>query len=294
MSEIARIVEKHRGKLGDLLAILQEIQAKYSYLPEECLRIVARETGRSLADVYGVATFYRSFSLAPRGRHLVTCCLGTACHVRGGPAVAEELERQLRVKRGGTTPDREFTLETQNCLGGCALGPMVVVDGRYFGNVNTTGVSGILDRVRAGLDTVDLRTDQRVFPVEVACARCHHTFMDQEHAVDGLPSIRVTVSFGDQHGWLLLSCLYGSYDIVSEHEIPAESVANFFCPHCHAELRGAADCADCGAPMVPMAVRGGGIVQICSRRGCRAHLLDVNGASFPQEWRSGDAHAVIA
>jgi NADH-quinone oxidoreductase subunit E len=294
MSDIARIIEKHRGRLGELLAILQEIQAKYSYLPEECLRAVAEHTGRSLADVYGVATFYRSFSLKPRGRHLVTCCLGTACHVRGGPGVAAELERQLRVKRGETTPDREFTIETQNCLGGCALGPIVVVDGRYFGNVATTAVAGILDKVRIGLDTIDLQTDQRVFPVEVSCARCNHTLMDPDHTVDGFPGIRVTISFGDRHGWLLLSCLYGSYDIASEYEAPADTVVDFFCPHCHAELKGAGDCVDCGAPMVPMIVRGGGIVQICSRRGCRGHMLDLNGASFLQDGRSVDAQTVIA
>jgi len=294
MSEIARIVEKHRGERGDLLAILQEIQAKYSYLPEECLRIVAEKTGRSLVDVYGVATFYRAFSLKPRGKHLITCCLGTACHVRGGPRVAEELERQLRVTRGETTADGEFTLETQNCLGGCALGPIVVADGHYFGNVKATAISGILDKTSSGLDKIDIRTDQRVFPVEVSCARCNHTLMDPEHTIDGLPGIRVTISFGDTHGWLLLSCLYGSYDIVSEHEIPADTVANFFCPYCHAELKGAADCVDCGAPMVPMIVRGGGIVQICSRRGCRAHMLDLTGASFSREWRSGDAQTVIA
>lgn len=294
MSDVARMIEKHRGKLGDLLAILQEIQAKYSYLPEECLRVVAEQTGRSLADVYGVATFYRSFSLHPRGKHLVTCCLGTACHVRGGPRVAEEMERQLGVRRGQTTADREFTLETQNCLGGCALGPIVVVDGRYFGNVDATAVPGILDKTRTGLDVIDIRTDRRVFPVEVSCARCNHTLMDPEHTLDGFPGIRVTISFGDTHGWLLLSCLYGSYEIASEYEAPTDTVVDFFCPHCHAELRGAGDCAECGASMVPMIVRGGGIVQICSRRGCRGHMLDLNEASLSQDWRSGDAHAVIA
>jgi hypothetical protein len=148
--------------------------------------------------------------------------------------------------------------------------------------------------VRTGLDQIDIRTDRRVFPVEVSCARCNHTLMDPEHTVDQLPGIRVTISFGDLHGWLLLSCLYGSPEIVSEHEIPADTVAHFFCPHCHAELTGAADCADCGAPMIPMIVRGGGIVQICSRRGCRAHMLDLTGTSLSQAWRPGDAQTVIA
>jgi NADH-quinone oxidoreductase subunit E len=275
MSEIARIVDKHRGERGELIAVLQEIQAKYSYLPEEALRVVAEETGRSLVDVYGVATFYRAFSLKPRGRHLLTCCLGTACHVRGAPRVARELERQLGVRAGDTTRDREITLETQNCLGGCALGPIVVADGHYFSNVDPTAVAGIIERTRAGLDRVDVATDHRVFPLEVSCARCNHSLMDAANLVDGHPAIRVTIAFGDRHGWLLLSSLYGSYEIESEHEIPADTVVDFFCPHCHTELVGAAACIDCGAPMVPMVVRGGGIVQICSRRGCRAHMLDL-------------------
>ncbi|MEW6367169.1 MAG: NAD(P)H-dependent oxidoreductase subunit E [Acidobacteriota bacterium] len=275
MSEIARIIEKHSGERGDLLAILQEIQTKYSYLPAEALRTVAERTGRSLVDVYGVATFFRAFSLKPRGKHLVTCCLGTACHVRGAPKVSEELERQLRVKAGDTTADREFTLETQNCLGGCALGPIVVVDGHYFSNVGATSVSRILNKAREGLDKIDIHTDRRVFPVDLSCGRCGHTLMDPAHLVDGLPGVRVTVSFRDRRGWVLLSCLYGSYSVETEYEIPAGEAANFFCPHCNAELAGAPPCVECDAPMVPMIIRGGGIVQFCSRRGCRNHMLDL-------------------
>src|SRR3972149_3511391 len=105
---LARILEKHRDGHGGLISILEEIQAVYSYLPREALEEVARRTGRSLVDIYGVATFYTAFSLEPRGKHLVSCCLGTACHVRGGPAVAEELERQLGIKAGETTPAKEF------------------------------------------------------------------------------------------------------------------------------------------------------------------------------------------
>jgi len=279
MSEIAKIVEKHRGERGEIIAILEDIQAKHSYLPEEALRIVAEQTGRSLVDIYGVATFYRAFSLKPRGTHLLTCCVGTACHVRGAPLVVGEMERRLGCKAGGTTADGEFTLETQNCLGGCALGPVVVADGHYFPNVGAAGVGAILDRTREGLDKIDISTDQRVFPLNIACGRCNHSLMDGEHLLDGHPSVRVTFSFGEHHGWLRLSSLYGSYNIGSEYEIPEETVVNFFCPHCHAELMGAAACAACRAPMVPLIVRGGGMVQICSRRGCKSHMLDVTGAS---------------
>jgi NADH-quinone oxidoreductase subunit E len=278
MSGVAQIVERHLGERGELITILEEIQAKYSYLPEEALRVVAERTGRSLTDIYGVATFYKWFSLKPRGRHLLTCCLGTACHVRGAPRIADELSRELGVRAGETTADGEFTLETQNCLGGCALGPIVVADGHYFSNVATSAIPHILERTKEGLDRVDARTDVRVFPVEVSCARCNHTLMDPGSQLDGQPAIRVTISFGQHHGWLLLSSLYGSYTIEAQHEIPFDEVANFFCPHCHAELRGAADCAMCGAPMVPMIVRGGGVVQVCARRGCRAHMLDLNGS----------------
>jgi NADH-quinone oxidoreductase subunit E len=281
MPEIVRIVEKHRGERGELIAILGDIQAKYSYLPADALKVVADQTGRSLVDIYGVATFYRAFSLKPRGRHLLTCCVGTACHVRGAPRVVQELQRQLGVRPGDTTADREFTLETQNCLGGCALGPIVVADGHYFSNIDPTRVADILGRTRAGLDRVDVTTDQRVFPLDVSCSRCNHSLMDAANPIDGHPSVRVTISFADRHGWLLLSSLYGSYTLASEHEIPADTVADFFCPHCHAELKGASDCIDCGAPMVPMIVRGGGIVQICSRRGCRAHMLDLTDVNVP-------------
>ena len=145
--DILAILAKYDGHPGGLIAILEDIQKKYSYLPQEALTIVCEETRCSLVDVYGIATFYRAFSLTPRGKYLVSICLGTACHVRGGLLVAEEFERQLGVKAGETTPDRLFTLETVNCLGACALGPIVAVDGHYFSNVDTTMVKRILERV---------------------------------------------------------------------------------------------------------------------------------------------------
>jgi (2Fe-2S) ferredoxin/predicted RNA-binding Zn-ribbon protein involved in translation (DUF1610 family) len=205
-------------------------------------------------------------------------CLGTACHVRGGPAIVKEFEHDLGVRSSGdTTTDREITLETVRCLGACALAPIVVVDGHYFPHVTTTQVTEIIRKTRAGLDQVSIEHDDRIFPLEVNCPRCNHSLMDSDHLVDGHPSIRVTVSFGNEHGWLRLSSLYGSYTIESGDEIPVDAIVNFFCPHCHAELIGAWNCAVCEAPMVPMIVRGGGIVQICSRRGCKSHMLDLEG-----------------
>jgi len=277
MTDVSGIVAKHRGERGELIAILEEIQSRYSYLPESALRDVAEQTGRSLVDIYGVATFYRWFSLKPRGTHLLTCCLGTACHVRGAPRVADELRRQLGVAPGETTRDGQFTFETQNCLGGCALGPIVVADGHYFANVGTARIKEIIDKTRAGLDRIDVRTDRRVFPLEVSCGRCNHTLMNPDRLLDGHPAIKLTAAFDDKHGWLLLSSLYGSYTVEAEHEIPPGTVVNFFCPHCNGELVGGSTCADCSAPMVPLLVRGGAVVQICSRRACKAHMLDLAG-----------------
>jgi NADH-quinone oxidoreductase subunit E len=278
--EVESIIGRHAEDQGGLIAILEEIQSRFGYLPEEALRRVAEKTGHPLVDVYGVATFYRWFSLKPRGRHLVSCCQGTACHVRGAPRVVSEFSRQLGVAPGETTADREFTLETVNCLGACALGPVVVSDGHYFVNVGHSQAPEILAKTREGLDKVDVREDQRVFPVEVSCPRCNHSLMDRRYLVDGTPAIRVTVSFNNHHGWLLLSSLYGSFNIEMEYEIPVDMVADFFCPHCHAELRGGGVCEACKAPMVPMIVRGGGILQVCSRRGCRAHMLDLTGENL--------------
>jgi NADH:ubiquinone oxidoreductase subunit E len=277
---ISEIVDQHAGSRGGLIAILQDIQARYGYLPAESLKAVAEKTGRPLVDIYGVATFYRSFSLTPRGKHVCSVCLGTACHVRGGPAVAEEFERELGVRPGETTEDREFTLETVNCLGACALGPIAVVDGHYFSNVTAAGVKDVVEDARFGLDKVEVHADQRVFPVEVSCARCNHNLMDADHLVDGHPSIRVSVAYDGVHDHLHLSSLYGSFNVESEHPIPRETVADFFCPHCHAHLIGSSNCPECRTPMVPMIVRGGGIVQICSRRGCKGHILDVGGPTF--------------
>jgi NADH-quinone oxidoreductase subunit E len=274
--EIAAICERHQDGQGSLIAILQDIQSRYCYLPKEALQIVSQKTRRSMVDIYGVATFYRAFSLAPRGKHLASVCLGTACHVRGGPVIAEEFMRELQIKPGETTADREFTLETVNCLGACALGPIVVVDGHYFSNVSPVKAKTILEKARSGLDEELSTEDKRVFPVAVQCPRCSHTLMDSTHTIDGKPSIKVTISSDGQHGWLRLSSMYGSYVVESEYDIPERAVADFFCPHCSAHLTGAGSCVACEAPMVPLSLRGAdGLVQVCSRRGCRNHLLDL-------------------
>ena len=278
--EITKIVEQDKTPEGGLISILERIQSKYGYLPEEALRAVAENTSHSMVDIYGVATFYSSFSLKPRGKHLISVCLGTACHVRGGPRITQEIQKQLGIKVGETTEDKEFTLETVNCLGACALGPVVVVDGHYFPGVKTSMIKGILEEVQAGFGKIEVETDQRVFPIEVSCAHCNHTLMDVKDSIDGHPPVRITVSFGNKHGWLMLSSLYGSNQVKSEYEIPEDTIMDMFCPYCHAEFIGSVKCGECDAPMVPMIVHGGGVVQICSRRGCDGHMLDLGGVTL--------------
>lgn len=272
---ILEVLDTHEDKDRSLMSILEEIQARYSYLPEPALRLVAEETGRSLVDIYAVATFYKSFSLEPRGKHLASVCLGTACHVRNAPSVAEEFQQQLGIKAGETTPDKEFTLETVNCLGACALGPVVLIDGHYFSKMKVGKVRQLLDQAKTGFEQIDIEQDERFFPIDVSCPRCNHRLMDPGYEIDGSPSIRVTISFGTKHGWLRLSSVYGSYSVFSEYEVPPDTVVDFFCPHCHTKLVGSWHCASCQAPMVPMIVRGGGMIQICSRRGCTNHLLEL-------------------
>ncbi len=277
--DIADIIDNYDQDGGGLISLLEAIQSKYSYLPEEALKLVAKETGRSLIDIYGVATFYKAFSLKPRGKHLLSVCLGTACHVRNAPSIAREVENLLGIKPGQTTSDKEFTFETVNCLGACALGPVVVVDGHYFPQVKAGDVREILDRVRAGFDTIGGPGDQRVFAVEVSCPRCNHSLIDHNHLIDGYPAIRVTASFGQLHGWLRLSSLYGRPPVKYEHLIPKGAVVDIFCPHCHAELTSASRCTECEAPMIGMIVKNGGVLQLCSRRGCGGHSLDLTGVN---------------
>lgn len=272
---IFKILKGHNGGNGSLISILEDIQNQFSYLPREALEIVSRETGKSLVDIYGVATFYKLFKLTPRGEHLISCCLGTACHVRRAPTIAQELQRQLGIKSGETTKDKKFTLETVNCLGACALGPVVVVDGKYFPNVNIAQVREIIENVRHGNGKIDLAYDQRIIPVEVSCSRCNHSLMDSTYPIDNLPSIKMSVSFGRQHGWVRMSSLYGSNSVELEHEIPHGNVAELFCPHCHTELTGSANCPECGSKMASMIIRRGGAIQVCAKRGCKGHLLDV-------------------
>lgn len=143
---VQAIIDSYQQDKGQLVAILQEIQREHLYLKKEALEKVSQIMDIPLSQVYSVATFFKAFSLKPRGRHLINVCMGTACHVRGAAKVLEKIERDLEIDRGETTPDLKFTLETVNCVGCCAQGPMVIVDQEYSGQMKSNEVSQLLSR----------------------------------------------------------------------------------------------------------------------------------------------------
>ncbi len=130
------ILDRYDRNPAQLIPILQDVQAEENYLPRETLEQIAEKLGIPLVRIYAVATFYKAFSLKPRGKHIIQVCMGTACHVRGGARILDKMVRDLGIAPGETTKDLDFTLETVNCLGACALGPIVVVDGEYHGQMN--------------------------------------------------------------------------------------------------------------------------------------------------------------
>ena len=145
---IESILEKWNHDSSCLISILLDIQDEYNYLPKETLIMVAEKLDIPLIDVYSVSTFYKVFSLKPRGKHIINVCVGTACHVRGGQRILDRIQRNLSITPGETTDDNLFTLETVRCLGCCALGPVVVVDDSYYSHMTTKMADTILDTYR--------------------------------------------------------------------------------------------------------------------------------------------------
>jgi NADH-quinone oxidoreductase E subunit len=144
--KIDKILKKYENEKGALIAILQEVQHLYNYLPEDVLEYVAKNTKTPISKIYGVVTFYSQFHLNPRGRNIIRVCQGTACHVRGGKAILEELESELGIKAGHTTKDLNFTLETVACLGACSLAPVIQINGETHGRLTTDMVESILEK----------------------------------------------------------------------------------------------------------------------------------------------------
>lgn len=145
---VDKIVNRYKRKESALISILQDIQAEYNYLPKEALFHTRKSLNIPLTQVYGIARFYKSFSLKPRGKYIISVCMGTACHVRGAARILEKVERDLGVKSGQTTEDSMFTLETVNCLGACALGPLMTVNGQYYGKMTSGKAEKILKNYR--------------------------------------------------------------------------------------------------------------------------------------------------
>ena len=141
------IIQKYEDKRTALISILHDIQDQYNHLPEEALKKVALRLSMDLNDIYGVATFYKSFSLTPRGKHSITLCLGTACHVRGGPKILREVANLLTVRPGETTRDGKFSFQVVNCLGVCAIGPVMFVDGKFYGEMNPVKARRLIEKL---------------------------------------------------------------------------------------------------------------------------------------------------
>jgi NADH-quinone oxidoreductase E subunit len=139
------IMKRYKAKPGSLIPVLEEVQETIGYLPKPVLQRVALGLKVPFSEVYGVVTFYSFFTMAPKGKHTVRCCLGTACYVRGGKKLLDTLTETLNVQPGETTPDRRFSLETVRCLGACGLAPVVVVDEDTHRQMKPSKISGVLE-----------------------------------------------------------------------------------------------------------------------------------------------------
>ncbi|MCK4667667.1 NAD(P)H-dependent oxidoreductase subunit E [Candidatus Dependentiae bacterium] len=131
-----------------LIPILEDVQNNFGYILEEAVQIISKKINRPASEIYGVATFYKSFSLTPRGKHLITVCVGTACHVRGGSKIVDALSRELKIDPGETTEDLNYSLEAVNCLGCCAIGPVIVVDDEYYGEMTTQKALNLVSKLK--------------------------------------------------------------------------------------------------------------------------------------------------
>ncbi|HIJ07903.1 TPA: NADH-quinone oxidoreductase subunit NuoE [Candidatus Bathyarchaeota archaeon] len=144
VDRIDRIIDRYACETGVLIQLLLEIQRKLNWIPPEAITRINKRLKIPTSEIYRVASFYTALSLKPRGRHIVRVCAGTACYVRGGPRVLDSVERTLGIGAGETTSDGKFTLETVNCLGCCALGPVVEIDGQYHGKLSSATVEKLL------------------------------------------------------------------------------------------------------------------------------------------------------
>jgi NADH:ubiquinone oxidoreductase subunit E len=147
-AKLDKILQGRRSQPHQLIEVLQDVQEQYGYIPKEVMKTVSKELGVPLIDVYRVASFYKAFTLKPRGKNVFTICMGTACHVRGAKQLLNQVSGQLNVKPGDTTEDGLFTVERVNCLGACALGPIVVQNGAYRHHITPGKLRALIDVTR--------------------------------------------------------------------------------------------------------------------------------------------------
>lgn len=146
--QVDQIIEKYRGDRTALVAVLSDLNAAFGYLPQEALKKAAAELKIPLSHLYSAATFYHSFNLKPSGKHEIQVCMGTACHVRGSELILDALCRKLDIKPGETTPDAQFTLKRVNCLGACALGPLISIDEKPHGHLSIREAEELLEEYK--------------------------------------------------------------------------------------------------------------------------------------------------
>jgi NADH-quinone oxidoreductase subunit E len=144
IDKIDQIIDRYVGEKGVLIQLLLDIQQELNWIPKEAAERISRRLSIPQSQVYRIASFYTAMSLEPRGKHLISVCMGTACHIRGSPRVLDRATDILKVKPGGTTSDGCFTLHTVNCVGCCALGPVIIVDKDYHGKLTPANVENVL------------------------------------------------------------------------------------------------------------------------------------------------------
>lgn len=148
-SKLLDIFSRFERNKGELIPVLQVVQDEFGYLPNDTMAKIAKFTGASESNVFGVASFYAQFRLTPTGKNKINVCRGTACHVRGAPQILEEVERHLGIKEGESTPDMEYSLETVACIGCCALAPVITINDEVYGKLSLKDVAKILPKLEA-------------------------------------------------------------------------------------------------------------------------------------------------
>ena len=148
MNKIDKIIEKYKNENSTIISLLQDITDEYGYLPEDVLNDVSKKVNVPLSKLYGLATFYTSFRLTPKGKNHICVCVGTACHVKGATKLLDVVEIELNIKDGETTENKGFSMETVNCLGACALSPLIVVNGKYHVKLDQNKVKKIINKIK--------------------------------------------------------------------------------------------------------------------------------------------------